>query len=244
MGRGLPSTRRAAPQLHPCFFLQAFRSLPHLRGKPLAAAKASPSFALAPALLASLLAPPNTATPPRSAPLPARISQSIVPGRHRADRLLRPLAISRQRASPSPVVPTIPLAKFAPSIILHHCRHQPRGKVLSHAVNRRLIFQRGHGNHVDALWQRVASPRHVIPAPRQCQRQSRGHSRDRRPSDLEFHAASFSASFTAFATGSLMLSTAPQLHHACSGLSSGNSKCIVESPTERFPNGPSVFRQM
>src|SRR5213078_396562 len=84
---------RQAPS--PPASLQAFRSLPHLRGKPLAAAEASPSFALAPALLASLLAPPNTATPPRSAPLPARISQSIVPGRHRADRLLRPLAISR-----------------------------------------------------------------------------------------------------------------------------------------------------
>src|SRR5438132_10311281 len=140
MGRGLPSTRRAAPQLHPCFFLQAFRSLPRLRGKPLAAAKASPSFALAPALLASLRALPNTATRPRSAPLPAQTLQSIARGRHRADRLLRPVAISRQRASPSPAVPAIPLAKFAPSIILHHCRHQARRKVLSHTVQRGVLL--------------------------------------------------------------------------------------------------------
>src|SRR5207302_562023 len=140
MGRGLPSTRRAAQRLHPCFFLQAFRSLPRLRGKPLAAAKASPSFALAPAPLASLLAPPNTATLPTSAPLPARIFQSIVPGRHRADRLLRPIAISRQRASPSPAVPAIPLAKFASSIILHYCRHEARRKVLRHTVQRGVLL--------------------------------------------------------------------------------------------------------
>src|SRR5438552_10793856 len=140
MGRGLPSTRRAAQRLHPCFFLQAFRSLPRLRGKPPAGAKASPSFALAPAPLASLLAPPNTATLPTSAPLPAQTLQSIARGRHRADRLLRPVAISLQRASPSPVVPAIPLAKFAPSIILHHCRHQARRKVLSHTVQRAVLL--------------------------------------------------------------------------------------------------------
>src|SRR5437016_10439236 len=140
MARGLRGTHRALQRLHTCFFLQAFRSLPHLRGKRPAAAKASPSFALAPALLASLRAPPNTATLPTSAPLPARIFQSIVPGRHRADRLLRPVAISRQQASPSPAVPAIPLAKFAPSIILHYCRHEARRKVLSNAVQRGVLL--------------------------------------------------------------------------------------------------------
>src|SRR5438477_4258134 len=140
MARGLRGTHRAVQRLHPCFFLQAFRSLPHLRGKPPAGAKASPSFALAPALLASLLAPPNTATPPRSAPLPAQTLQSIARGRHRADRLLRPIAISRQRASPSPAVPAIPLTKFASSIILHHCRHEARRKVLRHTVQRGVLL--------------------------------------------------------------------------------------------------------
>src|SRR6266436_5684720 len=149
MARDLPGTRQAVPQLRPGFSLQTSQLPQRPREKPPAVAKASPLFALDPALLASRHGLRNTATPPRLAPPPARTFQSIVRGIRRADTLPRPIEVSRQRASPSPAVPAIPLAKFAPSIILHHRRHQPRRKVLRHAVQRGvLLFKKV----LDAVW--------------------------------------------------------------------------------------------
>src|SRR6267154_1100713 len=140
MAQDLRGTRQVARPSRPGFFLRASRSPPHLRGKLSAAAKASPLFAPDQEPPAFRRAPPNIATPPRSAPPPARTFQSIVRGRHRADKLLRPIEVLQQRASPSPAVSVIPLAKSAPSIILHDRRHQPRGKVLRHAAQRGVLL--------------------------------------------------------------------------------------------------------
>src|SRR6266852_8963302 len=80
-----PDTRRAAPRPHPGSSLQIFRSLPLSPGRPPAAAKALPSFAPAPAppVFHRLLL--NNATPPKSAPLPERISRSTASGIRRED---------------------------------------------------------------------------------------------------------------------------------------------------------------
>src|SRR6266699_5249546 len=136
MARDLRDTHRAAPQLRPVFSPRASRSLPHSQGKPLAAAKASPSFAPGPAPPASRLDPQSIATPPKPEPPPAQIFQSIVRDKRRADRLLHPAAIVPEWAFLSPAVPAILLVKHGPSIVLHHCRHQSCRKILRQPVQR------------------------------------------------------------------------------------------------------------
>src|SRR6266478_362549 len=133
-------TRRAAPRPRRGFSPPASRSLRYPRGKPPAAAKASPWFAPDPAPPVSLLAPPNNATPPRSATLQPRISRPIVFGRRREGTALLPAAESPEWASPSPAVPAILPATLVPSIVLHYRRYQARRKVLRHAVQRRVLF--------------------------------------------------------------------------------------------------------
>src|SRR6266576_683621 len=100
-------TRRAAPPPRHGFSPPASRSLPYPPGKPPAAARASPWFAPDPAPPASHLAPPNNATPPRSATLRPRISRSIASGKHREGTALFPAAESPEWVSPSPAVPAI-----------------------------------------------------------------------------------------------------------------------------------------
>src|SRR5260370_4965677 len=115
MARDFPGTHRVAQRPHPDFFLPASRSLPHPRGKPPAAAKASEASAPARTPPGSLRAPPNNAKPPRSATLPARISRSIVFGTCREGMALRPAAESPEWVSPSPAVLAILPAILAPS---------------------------------------------------------------------------------------------------------------------------------
>src|SRR5713226_316349 len=115
MAQDLRDRHPVAPPPRRDSFLQASQSLPHPQGKPLAAVKAWPSFALDPAPPASLHDPPNTATPPTSATPPAQISQSIAFGRRREGRALLPATELPEQASPSPAVPTILPAKSAPS---------------------------------------------------------------------------------------------------------------------------------
>src|ERR1700736_5529035 len=121
-----PGTRRAAPRPRPGFSPRAFRSLPCPPGKPPAAARESPWFAPDPAPPASLLAPPNNATPPRSATLQPRISRPIVSGRHREGTALLPAAESREWAYPSPAVPVILPTIAAPCAPLHVLMDEPQ----------------------------------------------------------------------------------------------------------------------
>src|SRR6266704_4137345 len=134
MARDLRDTHRAAPPPRPGFSRRASRALPHPQGKPLAAAKASPSFAPGPAPPASRLDPPSIATPPKPEPPLAQIFQSIVRDKRRADRLLHPAAIVPEWAFLSPGVPAILSVKHGASIILHHCRHQSCRKILRQPV--------------------------------------------------------------------------------------------------------------
>src|SRR6267378_1532739 len=335
MARDLRGTHRAAPRPRPGFSRRASRLLPHPRGKPPVAAKAWEASAPVRTPPASLRDLPNSATPPTSATLPARISRSIVFGSRREDTVLPLAGELPEWASPSPAAPAILPAIPAPSIVLHHRRHQPRRKVLCHAlqcrvllfkkilnanwvvhvrgdfvlvaenkivrvienlsrlalferdlalqgyqhrrraprrrikqqrhrfqtqhlapqhrvavrrigyhsvrglqqefmhrrgrqslldaVTGRLVFQCRHRNHMNALRQRTAPPRQVIPAARRCQRQHHRHSQHRGIFRFEFHSASFSASLTAFAAGNRILSAAPQNHQvsrrpeSCSG---------------------------
>src|SRR5712664_4971164 len=115
MARDLRGTRRAAPLPHPGFSHLASRSLPHLRGKPPAAAKAWEASAPVRTPPASLRDPPNTAIPPRCATLPARISRSTVFGRRREGTALPPAAESPEWVCPSPAAPAILPVKRAPS---------------------------------------------------------------------------------------------------------------------------------
>src|SRR2546430_2310021 len=108
-------TRRAAPPPRHGFSPPASRSLAYPPGKPPAAARASPWFAPDPTPPASLLAPPNNATPPRSVRLRPRISRSIVSGRHREGTALLPAAESPGWVPPSQAVQTILSATLAPS---------------------------------------------------------------------------------------------------------------------------------
>src|SRR6202171_5261905 len=140
MARDLQGTHRAAPRPRPGFSRRASRLLPYPRGKPPVAAKAWEASALVRTLPASLRARPNNATPPRSATLPARISRSIVFGRRREGTVLPPAGELPEWASPSPAAPAILPAIPAPSIVLHYRRHQPRRKVLRHALQCRVLL--------------------------------------------------------------------------------------------------------
>src|ERR1700687_5688755 len=113
-----------------------------------------------------------------------------------------------------------------------HCRGR---QSLFNAVAGRLVFQRGHSNHMNALWQRVPPPRHVISAshaPR-----CRTHQRKNNPPP---HGTNFSASFTAFHAGNRILSAAPQIHHVPSplGSCSGWARTIDFSPATLTLLGP------
>src|SRR6267378_4629907 len=83
--------------------------------------------------------------------------------------------------------------------------HGSRRQSLLDAVAVRLVLQRRHRNRVNAFRQRIASPRHVIPAPRDPHRNTHQCKSNPPP-----HGTSFSASFTAFQAGSRILSAAPQ----------------------------------
>src|SRR5712664_358634 len=97
---------------------------------------------------------------------------------------------------------------------MHRSSRQP----LFDAVTRRLVLQRRYGNDVNALRQRVAPPRHVIPAADTPRRNTY-----ERNSNPPLHGTNFSASFTAFHAGNRILSAAPQNHQmsrrpeSCSG---------------------------
>src|SRR6266571_2877982 len=154
MARDLRDTHRAAPRLRPGFSPRASRSLPHPQGKPLAAAKASPSFAPGPAPPASRLDPPSIATPPKPEPPLAQIFQSIVRDKRRADRLLHPAAIVPEWAFLSPGVPAILLVKHGPSIVHHRVDFVfvPKQKVVRVIQNLPglALFERDlalHGHH-------------------------------------------------------------------------------------------------
>src|ERR1700687_676124 len=140
MARDLRGTRRAAQRPRPGFSRRASRLLPHPRGKPPVEAKAWEASAPARTPPASLRARPNNATPPRSATLPARISQSNVFGRRREGTALPPAGELPEWASPSPAAPAILPAIPAPSIVLRHRRHQPRRKVLRDALECRVLL--------------------------------------------------------------------------------------------------------
>src|SRR5258708_3231808 len=83
--------------------------------------------------------------------------------------------------------------------------HGSSRQSLFDAVTGRLVFQRRHGNHMNALRQRVAPPRYVIPAASNPHRATHQHKNNPPP-----HGTNFSASFTAFHAGNRMLSAAPQ----------------------------------
>src|SRR6266480_4183153 len=112
MALDLRDTRRPGPRPRPGASPRASRSLAHPREIPPVAAKAWETSALVRTPPASHRAPPNTATPPRSAMLRTQISQSLE-------------FRSRRRS---------------PLIILHHRRHQPRRKLLRHAVQCRVLL--------------------------------------------------------------------------------------------------------
>src|ERR1700674_2005794 len=116
MARDLRGNRQVASPPRPGFFLQASRSLPHPRETPPVAAKASPSSAPDPGPPASLRAPLNTATPPTSEPLPARIVRLIACGNRREGTVLPPAGELRERVSPFPAAPLILPAIAAPSV--------------------------------------------------------------------------------------------------------------------------------
>src|SRR5882724_529257 len=110
-----PDTHRGSPPPLRGFSLPAFRSLLRPQGTPPAAVKASPSFALDPSPPGFRLAPPNSATPPTPATLPAQISRSIAPGTNPAGTAPRPATKSPGSSSLSPAEPAILPVKSAPS---------------------------------------------------------------------------------------------------------------------------------
>src|SRR5260370_5664099 len=87
---------------------------------------------------------------------------------------------------------------------------------------------------MDALWQRVAPPRHVISAARY----PYGNTNARK-SNPPPHGISFSASFTAFHAGNRILSAAPQNHQVNSdGSRSGCDNRMDFSPAALTLLGP------
>src|SRR5260370_2255658 len=113
--------------------------------------------------------------------------------------------------------------------------HRGRRQSLFDAVAAGLVFQRRHSNDMDALRQRIASPRDVIPAA--CDQYRSNRHRNRNPSP---HGTNFSASFTAFHAGNRILSAVPQNHQlcGCSGSASGLATWITVSPPALILLGP------
>src|SRR6266478_4163374 len=126
MALDLRDTRRLGPRPRPGASPRASRSLAHPRGIPPVAAKAWETSALVRTPPASHRAPPNTATPPRSAMLRSQTARSIEFGRRREGTALLPAAELPEWACPSPAVPAILPATLVPSIVLHYRRHQAR----------------------------------------------------------------------------------------------------------------------
>src|SRR5271163_957905 len=118
MARDFRDKRPVVPRPRPGFSLRAFQLLRCFRGKPPAAAKASPSFAPDQELPASRLGPPNIAKPPKSAPLPAQTSQSAARGTHPADTALRRATVRLESAFLFPALPATLGEKPGPFVIL------------------------------------------------------------------------------------------------------------------------------
>src|SRR6266513_796331 len=119
MALDLRDTRRPGPRPRPGASRRASRSLAHPRGIPPVAAKAWETSALVRTPPASHRAPPNTATPPRSAMLRSQISRSIEFGRRREGTALPPAAELPVWACPSPIAPAILQPIAAPCAPLH-----------------------------------------------------------------------------------------------------------------------------
>src|SRR5207253_2014602 len=86
--------------------------------------------------------------------------------------------------------------------------HRRRCQSLLDPVTCGLIFQRRHGNHVNAFRQPITAPRNAVAAAGKecaCRHNRKGGSSDPHKS--------FSASLTAFHAGNRTLSAAPQNHH-------------------------------
>src|SRR5713226_3143535 len=113
--------------------------------------------------------------------------------------------------------------------------HRSGRQSLFNSVAASLVFERRHGNDVDAPRQRVVPPRYVIPAARDQDRSNR--QRNCNPSP---HGTNFSASFTAFHAGNRILSAAPQNHQVCgcSGSASGLAIWMTVSPAALILLGP------
>src|ERR1700757_4212539 len=140
MVRDSPDTPPASSPLRHATSPPTSRSLPRLPEKPPAAAKASAMSAPDPPPPGPPRYPPKTAKSPRSAPPPEHIFQSTVSGTRRANTAHRPATAPPGPASPSATAPeTLPCSP-APSEILRHRGHQPRGKVLRHSVQCRIAF--------------------------------------------------------------------------------------------------------
>src|SRR5262249_12714660 len=126
--------------LPPGFFLRVSRALRLLQGKPLVAEKASPWSVPGRALLAFLRGPRNSVTPPMHANSPTHISQSAARGRHSAGKLPLQEGESRRWVCLLPAEPATLLSKRAPSIILRDRGHEPRRKILGHALQGRILL--------------------------------------------------------------------------------------------------------
>src|SRR5438876_8436654 len=111
MAQGPSDRRPVARLLLRGFFLRAFQWLLHPQGKPLAMARAWPSFAPDPEPPAFPRDPPNSATPPRFAMFPAQIFQSIARGWHRADTPLPPATELQEWVCLFPICSRILFAK-------------------------------------------------------------------------------------------------------------------------------------
>src|SRR5216684_5291671 len=115
---------------------------------------------------------------------------------------------------------------------MHRSSRQP----LFDAVTRRLVLQRRYRNDVNALRQRVAPPRHVIPAASAPRRRNTHEHKNNPP----LHGTNFSASFTAFQAGKRILSAAPQNQKVLpsEGSLSGLARKIDCSPATLTLLGP------
>src|SRR5215472_1802696 len=114
MAPDLPNRPSATPRLHHDSSRRDLQSPRHPQEKPLAGATASPWSALVRALPVSLRDLPSSATPPTSAPLPARIAQSKASGNYRADRAPLREARSPGQVFPFPTAPATHWPRFEP----------------------------------------------------------------------------------------------------------------------------------
>src|SRR5882762_9894162 len=106
--------------------------------------------------------------------------------------------------------------------------HRRSRQSLFNAVAGRFVFERRHSNHMNALRQRVAPPRHVISAGSDPHRTTHQHKNNPPP-----HGTNFPAS-------NRILSAAPQIHQVPGplGSSSGWARIIDFSPATLTLLGP------